>query len=473
MDATLFSNRVEFTELGNAITLAGSDIIRGEVVRIPAPNAPGNEVTFVRLYLCGDAKLAYGDYYDVDFRNLANQPTWTDRVDTIGAFTCLEDLAPIFRRPISTGGGGQVDTIVPGDAIDVDSTDPANPIVNVKVDGVTIGFNGSNELESIVTGGITQLTGDVTAGPGSGSQAATLASVIAAGGPTGSATVAPIITYDAKGRLTAVSSATITPAASSITSPQALTRVDDTNVTLTLGGTPSTALLQPASITAGWTGQLAVARGGTGLASGTSGGVLGFTASGTIASSALLAANSLMVGGGAGATPSTVTTGTGVVTALSNAPNTSGGFALAGTVASSLTLLPMLTSSSLQWINMPSALTFFNGAGRWVACINLVGRSQAKVNVYIPGGGSFVAGSKIRLLYRTRAAGYSSTITDYLQLGASAQVETTFAAGFSIYSSAWIDIATLAKDDIIIAVAGIDGDGAADPVFIAIDMEYR
>lgn len=45
----------------------------------------------------------------------------------------------------------------------------------------------------------------------------TLASIISAGGPTGSATVAPIITYDAKGRLTAVSSATVTPAVGSLT----------------------------------------------------------------------------------------------------------------------------------------------------------------------------------------------------------------------------------------------------------------
>lgn len=44
----------------------------------------------------------------------------------------------------------------------------------------------------------------------------------------------------------------------------ALTRTNDTNVTLTLGGTPATALLQATSITAGWAGTLAVARGGTG-----------------------------------------------------------------------------------------------------------------------------------------------------------------------------------------------------------------
>lgn len=42
--------------------------------------------------------------------------------------------------------------------------------------------------------------------------------------------------------------------------PSALTKVDDTNVTLTLGGTPATALLQAVSLTLGWTGTLADSR---------------------------------------------------------------------------------------------------------------------------------------------------------------------------------------------------------------------
>jgi len=45
--------------------------------------------------------------------------------------------------------------------------------------------------------------------------------------------------------------------------PAALTKTDDTNVTLTLGGTPATALLQATSLTLGWTGQLGLTRGGT------------------------------------------------------------------------------------------------------------------------------------------------------------------------------------------------------------------
>jgi len=46
----------------------------------------------------------------------------------------------------------------------------------------------------------------------------------------------------------------------------ALTEVDDTNVTCTLGGTPANALLRSVSLTFGWTGQLSVPRGGTGVA---------------------------------------------------------------------------------------------------------------------------------------------------------------------------------------------------------------
>jgi hypothetical protein len=42
--------------------------------------------------------------------------------------------------------------------------------------------------------------------------------------------------------------------------PSALTKTDDTNVTLTLGGSPSTALLADTSITLGWTGTLADSR---------------------------------------------------------------------------------------------------------------------------------------------------------------------------------------------------------------------
>ena len=75
---------------------------------------------------------------------------------------------------------------------------------------------------------------------------------------------------------------------------------------------------------------LPVANGGTGLTTGTSGGVLAYTAAGTLASSTALAASALVIGGGAGAAPSTTTTGTGVVTALGVNTGTAGAFVVNG-----------------------------------------------------------------------------------------------------------------------------------------------
>jgi hypothetical protein len=69
------------------------------------------------------------------------------------------------------------------------------------------------------------------------------------------------------------------------------------------GGTGTTSTTF-ANLTTNVTGTLPVVNGGTGLTAGTSGGILAYTATGTLASSAALAANNVVVGGGAGAAPS-------------------------------------------------------------------------------------------------------------------------------------------------------------------------
>jgi hypothetical protein len=63
---------------------------------------------------------------------------------------------------------------------------------------------------------------------------------------------------------------------------------------------------------------------------GTSGGVPYFSGANTWASSAVLASNALVVGGGSGSAPATVTTGTGVVTALGVNTGASGAFVVNG-----------------------------------------------------------------------------------------------------------------------------------------------
>lgn len=98
------------------------------------------------------------------------------------------------------------------------------------------------------------MTGDVTI---DNTGATTLANTAVTAGTYGNSTNVPQIVVDSKGRIIGASNVAISGA--SVT-PSALTKTDDTNVTLTLGGTPSTALLQAVSLTLGWAGTLADSR---------------------------------------------------------------------------------------------------------------------------------------------------------------------------------------------------------------------
>jgi len=138
-----------------------------------------------------------------------------------------------------------------------------------------MGWNGSStygvrvdsarlaDLASGLTGSPNITTGTITSGLINGQTISSAASftgtVNAVTGykVNGAATAGNVLRGDGTNFISA------TLAGSDITG-QSLTKTDDTNVTLTLGGTPATALLRGTSIAVGWSGQLAVGRGGTG-----------------------------------------------------------------------------------------------------------------------------------------------------------------------------------------------------------------
>jgi len=104
------------------------------------------------------------------------------------------------------------------------------------------------------------------------------------------------------------------------------------NQTISAVGTGFGDVIGPASATAnnlaafdGTTGKIikqantvTVAQGGTGISSGTSGGILAYTASGTLASSGVLAQYGVVLGGGAGAVPTSTAVGTATQVLTSN-----------------------------------------------------------------------------------------------------------------------------------------------------------
>ena len=85
---------------------------------------------------------------------------------------------------------------------------------------------------------------------------------------------------------------------------------------------------------------------------GTSGGIPYFSSGTTWATSAALAANALVVGGGAGAAPATVTTGANVLTALGVAVGTDGAFITRGGDAGTPSVIVLTNASGTASINI-------------------------------------------------------------------------------------------------------------------------
>jgi len=108
---------------------------------------------------------------------------------------------------------------------------------------------------------------------------------------------------------------------------------------------------------------------------GTSGGIPYFTSTTTWASSALLAANALMVGGGAGVAPSTITTGTGVVTALGVNTSSAGAFVVNGGVLgtpSSGTVTNLTGTASININGTVGATTATTGAFTTISATGVI-----------------------------------------------------------------------------------------------------
>jgi hypothetical protein len=220
--------------------------------------------------------------------------------------------------------------------------------------GTSSGTNtGDNAINSLYSGLVSNAnhTGDA-----SGSTVLTLATVNANVGSFGSATVAPIVTVNGKGLVTAVSTATITPAVGSITglgtgiATALAANVGTAGAPVVFGGvlgTPSSANLANATglpLTNGVTGILPVANGGTGTAS------PGLVAGANVTITGAWPNQSIAVAGGGGGGGSGTVTSVGLV-----APT---GFSVSGspvTVSGNITLafaagysLP-LNSSQANW----------------------------------------------------------------------------------------------------------------------------
>ena len=150
----------------------------------------------------------------------------------------------------------------------------------------------------------TQTANYVLAGPTSGGAAAPTFRALVAGD-------VPALSYVSSVSATAPITSTggLTPTIA-VTSA-ALTKTDDTNVTLTLGGSPTTALLAATSLTLGWSGTLAVGRGGLGISTTPSNGFVPIGNGTNYTAAALTAGTGITITNASGAITIAATAGGG------------------------------------------------------------------------------------------------------------------------------------------------------------------
>lgn len=241
-----------------------------------------------------------------------------------------------------------------------------------------------------------------TAAPVLGNPGTTIGTLGLAGNTSGTVTITPQATAgtptltlpNASGTFAVSAAAPLTlnatTGALSITTGT-LSKVDDANVTLTLGGTPTNALLNAVSITAGWSGQLGLTRGGTAASLTASNGGIVYSTASAMAILAGTATAGQMLRSGSSAAPawSTATwpaTTTASQLLYSSAANTVAGLATAnrGVLNTDGSGVPSITATPTLGVNGGTGGSLaLNGSTSGTATIT-VAAAAGTVNFRLP-----------------------------------------------------------------------------------------
>ena len=240
--------------------------------------------------------------------------TWfgeVKQINTTGGVEAWVDGQILYYNPAVTGGLTKNVPTAPNPKVIVAAVINAatNGILFIRPTfGSVLGVTDSNvEISGLANGDILQYDGTQLRWenvPASTLPVGTATNL--AGGATGSVpyqSTASTTTFLPIGTALQVLKVNAGATAPQWVSGAALTKVDDTNVTLTLGGTPATSLLAATSLTLGWSGELAATRGGTGFGSYAVGDILYANTTTTLAKLPDVATGNALISGGVGVAP--------------------------------------------------------------------------------------------------------------------------------------------------------------------------
>ncbi len=127
-------------------------------------------------------------------------------------------------------------------------------------------------------------------------------------------------------------------------------------------------------------------------------------------------------------------------------------------------VVTMFADLGATWVNQPLAVTEFLGSSRHRTRVDLTNANQARITVH-RFGGTAAATAEIAVQYSTD--GVSWFYLDGVS-GPSVNISTV-----GLQVSNWVNIASGAKGDVYLRIVGRGGNGAADPLFGLITVQFR
>jgi hypothetical protein len=120
-------------------------------------------------------------------------------------------------------------------------------------------------------------------------------------------------------------------------------------------------------------------------------------------------------------------------------------------------------NANLTWTNMPVALTELAGVTRYRTRVDLTNVTQARITVVVMVAGA--TNARLAVQYST-----DQVTWNYLD-GSSGPFVNINSTGLQV--SSWVNITAGARGDVYLRIVGLNGDGAADPQFGLITVQFR